>query len=275
MKNFIKIPYIKFRKSCLHNYSKWKYITSENKKYDKAKKEYLKYTSLVVAGKDAKAKDVNDKYNFDPLANILSTLISEFTYKEIDKEGFETLVQALSAAGISVEIICDIMFISSNDFSFCVKKLSLFEERIMKNLNDIEFRSRNGKCHPYGVVTTLYFDKLKEYETKLVTGRIYQLSPKAKYLHSWVEINDGQNIFVVDPTKNSVYLKDLFYEINHVGEVSKLTAFEVKQDYSLIKALTDYDYYAVKVYYENPEKGRKLFKKLVSSGEINQIENAK
>lgn len=276
MKNFIKIPYIKFRKSWLHNWAKWKYITQENKKQDKAKKEYMKYTSLVLAGKEKDAKECNDKFSFDPLAYILSTLISEFTYKKINKDNFEPLVQALAGAGISVQIISDIMFISSNEFSFCVKKLSLFEPRIKDKLKDIEIEDRSGKCHPYGVVTTLYFDKLDEYETKLVTGRIYQLTPKAKYLHSWVEIKDKDNTFVVDPTKNAVYLKDIFYDINHVGEVAVLSADDVKRDYDIIKSLTDYDNYAVKVFYENPERGRTLYKKLVSAGEIVEIkENAK
>ena len=276
VKNYLKIPYIKFRKSCLHNWAKWKYIASENKKQDKAKKEYLKYTSLVLSGKDKQAKEFNEKYNFDPLVNILSALIGEFTYKEINKDNFEPLVQALAVAGISVQIISDIMFISSNEFSFCVKKLSLFEPKIMNKLGDIEEDSRNGKCHPYGVVSTLYFDKLKEYETKFVTGRIYQLTPRAKYLHSWVEISDKENTFVVDPTKNAVYLKEIFYDINHVGEVSKLTALEVKTDYKMIKALTDYDNYAVKVYYENPERGKRLYEKLISAGEICEtIENGK
>lgn len=276
MKNFIKIPYIKFRKSWLHNWAKWKYITQENKKQDKAKKEYMKYTSLVLAGKKKKANVCNDKFSFDPLAYILSALVSEFTYKEINKENFEPLVQALAGAGISVQIISDIMFVSSNEFSFCVKKLSLFEPRIKDKLKDIEIEDRSRKCHPYGVVTALYFDKLKEYETKLVTGRIYQLTPKAKYLHSWVEIKDNENTFVVDPTKNAVYLKDIFYDINHVGEVAILSADEVKRDYDIIKSLTDYDNYAVKVFYENPERGRMLYKKLVSAGEIIEVkENAK
>ena len=39
----------------------------------------------------------------------------------------------------------------------------------------------------------------------------------------------------------------------------------------MIRKLTDYDYFAVKVYYENPERGRKLYKKLVSIGEIEEV----
>jgi hypothetical protein len=39
----------------------------------------------------------------------------------------------------------------------------------------------------------------------------------------------------------------------------------------MIRALTDYDSYAVKVYYENPERGRMLYKKLVALGEIEDV----
>ena len=47
--------------------------------------------------------------------------------------------------------------------------------------------------------------------------------------------------------------------------------YQGKRDYDLIRKLTDYDDYAVKVYYENPERGRKLYEKLVEIGEI--VEN--
>lgn len=277
MKNFIKFPYIKFRKSCLHNYSKWKYITREKSKQEKIKKTYLKYVSLVSKGKEKQADKLSESYEFDPLANILNGLISEFSLKEPNEENLKCYIDSLKSVGIDVQIIFDILFISSNDFSFCVKKLSKYEPEILKQLNDIEKTTRNGKCHPYGVVACLFLDALEDYKNvSLVTGKVFQLSPKAKYLHSWVEfLDEEKNAFVVDPTNNAVYLKDIFYDIHHVGETVNLSSSEVKRDYKIIKDLTDYDEYAVKIYYENPERGRKLYQKLNMLGEIGERENAK
>lgn len=123
---------------------------------------------------------------------------------------------------------------------------------------------------PYGVLTALCYRNNKNFETHFVTGRIYQLSPKAKYLHSWVEISDKKEEFVIDPTRNAVYSKEAFYYINHVGETARVHSKVLSEDYDMIRTLTDYDNYAVKVYYENPEKGRVLYKKLVSIGAIEE-----
>ncbi len=271
MKNFIKIPYIKFRKSCLHNWAKWKYITSENKKQDRVDASFLKYATLYEKGKESDAQRLNDIYSFDPVANTLYNLIKGFTYKDVDNTIISNLIDTLAIVGIEAKIDGDVLFVKSDEISFYVNKLSKHEPRILNQLPDIELPSRGGKCHPYGVITTLCFNNNKNFETHFVTGRIYQLSPKAKYLHSWVEISDGERDFVVDPTRNAIYSKEAFYYINHVSETAKVHSSKIKEDYEMIRKLTDYDNFAVKVYYENPERGRKLYKKLVSLGEIEEV----
>lgn len=268
MKNFIKIPYIKFRKSCLHNWAKRKYITSENKKQDRIDASFLKYATLYEKGKESDAQRLNEVYSFDPVANTLYNLIKGFTYKEVDNNAISNLINTLAIVGIEAKIVDDVLFVQSEEISFYVNKLSKYEPRILRQLPDIEYPTRGGKCHPYGVITTLCFANNKNFETNFVTGRIYQMSPKAKYLHSWVEISDGEKEFVIDATRNAIYSKEAFYYINHVGETARVHSSKLKEDYEMIRKLTDYDNIAVKIYYENPEKGRKLYKKLVSLGEI-------
>lgn len=268
MNSFIKIPYIKFKKSCLHNWAKRKYISSENKKQDKVDTALKKCATLYSQGREGAAMRLKDEYSFDPVTNTLYNLIKFFTYREVDNIAISNMIESLKECGIDVEIKGNALYISSEDLNFRVVKFSKYEPRILATLKDIEEPSRGGKCHPYGVVTTLCYANNKNFETHFVTGRIYQLSPKAKYLHSWVEISDSKDVFVIDPTRNAVYPKDAFYYINHVGDTVRLHSSEVRKDYDMIRALTDYDDYAVKIYYENPERGRNLYKKLISSGAI-------
>ena len=273
MKSFVKFPNIVFSKARLHNWAKRKYITSENKAQDRADTSFYKYATLYALGKDWQAQFVDKFYHFDPVANTLYHLIKHFTYKEVDNVAIQNLINTLQVADIKAEIVDDVLHVTSKDFSFDVDKFSVLEPDILRRLPDIEYPTRGGRCHPYGVVTTMFYGKYADMETHFVTGRIYQLSPLAKYLHSWVEVGFDDRVYVIDPTRNSVMPKEAFYQINHVGDVVKLHSSVIKRDYKMIRKLTDYDNYVVKVYYENPERGRALYKKLVDMGEIEENEN--
>ncbi len=270
MISYVRFPMIKFSKARLHNWAKKKYITSENEAQDRVDASFLKYAQLYASGKYERTRFLNYFYKFDPVSNTLYNLIKVFTYKELDENAIKDLIDALEIVQIKAEIVDDVLYVESDDLSFNVKKLTNLEPFILKQLPNIDKPSRGGRCHPYGVITALFYDKAKDFETHLVTGRIYQLSPEAKYLHSWVEISDNDATFVIDPTRNAVYSKEAFYKINHVGEVVKVHSSVIKKDYKMIRRLTNYDDYAVKVYYENPKRGRKLYKKLVSLGEISE-----
>lgn len=270
MKNFLKIPYIKFRKTCLHSWAKRKYITSENKSQDKVDATVLKCATLYSQGKNKEALRLGTQYSFDAVTNTLYNIIKSFTYRNVDMVAIFQMIESLEKCGVNVQIDGDVLHISSENLNFRVIKFSKYEPRILFQLKDIEEPSRGGKCHPYGVLTALCYRNNKNFETHFVTGRIYQLSPKAKYLHSWVEISDKKEEFVIDPTRNAVYSKEAFYYINHVGETARVHSKVLSEDYDMIRTLTDYDNYAVKVYYENPEKGRALYKKLVSIGAIEE-----
>ena len=267
MKNFINFPYIKFSKADLCNWAKKKYIDSETTKVNRAQEKFSKYMLLYSSEKENTAKALNLIYRFDPMKNSLYNLIRSFTYKTFDKISFNYLVEMFSDMGLHIDIEGDELVVRKYDFSFSVMKLSKMEPEILKTLPDIEDPERRGKCHPYGVLTALHFHK-KQYKTQLVTGRIYQLSPGAKYLHSWVEIEKDGQILVIDPTKNAVMSKQAYYFINNVSSTVRLDASDVKKDFHIIEALTKYDNYVVKVYYENPKNGRKLYEKLVCLGEI-------
>ena len=270
MISYVRFPLIRFSKARLHNWAKQKYITSENEAQERVDISFLKYAQLYASGKNERARILNYFYKFDPVSNTLYNLIKGFTYRETDEKAIKDLIDALEIVQIKAEIVDDVLYVKSDDLSFNVKKLTNLEPLILRRLPDIDKPSRGGRCHPYGVITALFYDKAKDFETHLVTGRIYQLSPDAKYLHSWVEISDSDATFVIDSTRNAVYSKEAFYKINHVGDVVRLHSSIINKDYKMIRKLTDYDDYAVKVYYENPERGRKLYKKLVKLGEISE-----
>ena len=272
MKSFIKYPYIRFRKALLHVWVKEKYVNSENRKQDKVDKAYQKFTELYTRKKITKAERMNKYYQFDIVSSALYNLIKIFTYREFDKKVIDELIDSLKIAGIEAKIVDDVLHIKSADISFFVKKFSKVEPGILKMLPDIEEESRGGKCHPYGVLTALAYNRNKNFDTHFVTGKVHHLSGVAEYLHSWVEISDENDEFVIDPTRNAIYSKEAFYSINHVKDVTRLHSSVIQQDYKMIRAITNYDQYLAKVYYETPEKGRKLYKKLVESGEILETE---
>ncbi|MBP3581913.1 MAG: hypothetical protein J6J33_04105 [Clostridia bacterium] len=275
MKNFIKFPEIKFRKCLLHFWAKEKYINAENRKQDRVDRAYARFTKLYTKKKVSKAEKINLQYNFDIVATSLYNLIKIFTYKEFDKAVIQEFIDTLKIAGIEAEVNGGILHIKSEEISFFVKKLSKVEPAILKMLPDIEEETRGGKCHPYGVITALAYNKNKNFDTYFVTGKIYHLSAQGEYLHSWVEIADETDTFVIDPTRNAIYSKEAFYMINHVKDTIRLHSSVVQQDYKLIRELTNYDSYLAKVYYENPENGRKLHNELVKLGEIPLQENQK
>ena len=275
MKNFINFPYIKFSKAKIHNWAKKKYIDSETEKLKQVQDSYSRYILLYSRKNEFAASALNQVYKFDTTKSTLYNLIKSFTYKKFDKISFGFLVQMFADMGIEVKIVDDELFVKMESLEFSVRKFSKFEPEILNQLTDLEEPDRIGKCHPYGVITARYYHKKKAYKTNLVTGRIYQFSPQAKYLHSWVEIEKDGETMVIDPTRNAVYSKEAYYFVNNVSNVVKVSSEELEKDFDIIKALTDYDNYVVKVYYENPENGRKLYNKLVALGEIASVEKEK
>lgn len=272
MKNFIKFPFIKFKKAKLHSWAQNKYIEDEKRRQEEVEEAYRICGKYIEHGEVEKAQELIDFYNFDPLNEAIFEVIKRFTLKEPDYEGIKTYSDILALAKIFVEITEHELFFKSDYLNFSVKRFSEIRPEILKVLKDIDTVERGGRCHTYSVLSLLNYCKEPSVEVFMVTGRIYQLSPNANYLHSWLEIVDGDTVKVIDCAKNAVMDRDYFYEVNHVSRVERVHSSTIVADYKLIRRLADYDPVVSKVYYENVIRGRKLYRYLVDVGEIKESE---
>ena len=126
---------------------------------------------------------------------------------------------------------------------FC-KLSDVIEE--LKQDPDIETENRLDNCHEKAVEISR---RLRE-DNEVVTGYIYGISDKAKYLHSWVEVSlkDGQK-FVLDYTKNIMINKEGYYFITHAEPLSRIKSKDMKEDDKIIDKLAQKGiYFNIKEY---------------------------
>ena len=271
MDSYVKYLFVRFKKARLISWARERYIENENRMEEEVKSAYLQCARLLESGQEQEAMKIQDYYKFEPQYDVLFDIIKSFTLKPPNKENMMRLIPLMNEIGVVVTIGDDELSFVGAGLNFSVFRFSEVEPDMLNILGDIETTARGGKCHPYSILTAMSYNKCKEFTTHFVTGRVYQLSEKFKYLHSWVEISDGEHECVIDASKNIFMKKEPYYELNHVEEVQKVPASDIVTDYSMIRKLTDYNNIVAKVYYENADNGRFLYNTLVKRGEI--VEN--
>lgn len=271
-KNFVRYIGLRFKKSRLHSWAKEKYVNAENRAEDYVRINYKKLSDLSKFSAEELSL-IQNEFNFEPHYFLIMQMINEFTLKEPNFDILNYNAELFRSVGAKVDFNENCFNFEFDDLKFRALKLSQFFPQVMTVLTDIETRNRAGKCHPYSVVVANFLESTRDddkYKIHLATDRIYQLSNKSKYLHSWVELEDGEKTFVIDPTKNLVIDRNAYYEINHVQNPEKIDSKTLLYDYKKIRKLTEYDEFLVKVYYENAENGRILYDTLVERGEIDE-----
>ena len=271
-KEFVRYIGLRFKKARLHSWAKERYIDAENRAENYVKMQYSKMNNLT--GMTAEEFNlIQSEFNFEPHYFLIMQMLNEYTLASPNYDAINRSVELFKSAGANVKYD-DVCFeFELDDLKFLAIKLSNYFPYVVKHLADIETIQRKGKCHPYSVVVATLLERYRgdnKYKIYLATDRIYQLSNKSRYLHSWVEIEDGENSFVVDATKNLVMDRNAYYEINHIGSPEKVDSISLARDYKKVRKLTDYDGFLVKVYYENAENGRILYDALVERGEIDE-----
>ena len=271
-KNFVRYIGLRFKKSRLHSWAKEKYVNAENRAEDYVRINYKKLSDLSKFSAEELSL-IQNEFNFEPHYFLIMQMINEFTLKEPNFDILNYNAELFRSVGAKVDFNENCFNFEFDDLKFRALKLSQFFPQVMTVLTDIETRNRAGKCHPYSVVVANFLESTRDddkYKIHLATDRIYQLSNKSKYLHSWVELEDGEKTFVIDPTKNLVIDRNAYYEINHVQNPEKIDSKTLLYDYKKIRKLTEYEEFLVKVYYENAENGRILYDTLVERGEIDE-----
>lgn len=268
-KSFVRYIGLRFKKARFHSWAKKRYIDAENRAEEYVRLKYSKMKDLNTMSTE-EFDSIQNEFKFEPHYYLIMQMLNEFTLAEPNFETINSTASLLN--GIANIIYDDNSFVfDAEGLTFIAKKLTHEFPELKRYLTDIENRTRVKKCHPYSVVLANFLEinnSDNACKISLVTDRIYQLSHKAKFLHSWVEVEIDGNCYVLDSTKNLIIDRDAYYEICHVQQPEKVDSKQLLKDYKLIRKLTDYDEYLVKVYYENAENGRVLYDTLVERGEI-------
>lgn len=161
----------------------------------------------------------------------ITTAIETFTRKESQSEK-DRLLEGLK----DIEWIKDVkvengfLHIGTEKGSINVGLISDMDD--YKNELRLLTSGRKGFCH------TDSMKMCRQYEDAcVVTGYIYGLSDKAKYLHSWVEFEKDGKCVVADYTMNAIMNKEGYYLIKHAEELSRVSQKQLIDDWKILGKL--------------------------------------
>lgn len=118
----------------------------------------------------------------------------------------------------------------------------------LKNGSDIKFRTissafdfdeeipdlltldRRGKCH----MRSLALANIISNECKCVTGTIWTFISRAKWLHSWLEMDENGKTFCIDNNLNAILSKEDYYKLHHPHVLEIIDQATIDQDIEII-----------------------------------------
>ncbi len=114
-------------------------------------------------------------------------------------------------------------------------RFGLINETLPEYKDDLQLftTGRKGFCHRDALKMSTMYEK----ENHVVTGYVYGIADKAKYLHSWVETTIDEKDYVLDYTMNVAMNKEAYYMLKHAEEISRISNKQIKEDWKIIKNL--------------------------------------
>lgn len=104
--------------------------------------------------------------------------------------------------------------------------------------------TRKGRCHYMSMAIASGLSD----EAVMATGTMYTTTPRAKYLHTWVEEEDNGETYCYDFTYNLSLKKEDYYYLFHTLPYEKITAKQYDEDLYQIMKLLDADPIHTKLY---------------------------
>ena len=157
--------------------------------------------------------------------------ISEITKKRISKKEKKKRMMDLKELDLveDVEFKKDGIVIKTTEGEIKVIKLTDAIRELRKD-KDIETEKRFSQCH----TKSMMISKRLGMPNDIVTGYIYGLSDKSKYVHTWVELQTQGRELVLDYTLNAAINKEGYYMIKHVEEISRISSEELEEDIRIL-----------------------------------------
>lgn len=263
----------KYTKLDIKNWLKERYVVPEKEASEATDKMYYKYGQLLSSKKWLMAELLNRIYNFKIINFLIHDLFKNCSRNEVDfdKNVILSLVDGLNAFDTNVEFNGNKILVKSKSITLEAEIFSKREPNIKLLLPKIETVERCRYCHYNSIQTALYMDYCKNVLNKIVTGNVYDLSYKSRYLHSWVEFSENNKDMVLDPTQNIIIEKNQYYKLMHVRKTHNLSSNQIKADIDFINAIIDFDPLFLKVYLTDRMNANQLYNSIKELKEI-QIE---
>ena len=262
MKNFIKHSFIRFKKSKIHHDLEKEILSTDLK----SKKWYDNYKQAVSSGNDKKVKNLSKYTIILEEDELVKDLINQFTLSTMKRRDFVDICKKLiiEHGFKDIQIENDNMkIILPNEKVIDVYK---FDKRLgfEESMPVLKTSDREHQCRPLSLIVSRNLLELGV-KNNIVTGYVHQLSSKAKYLHTWVEFDEGKQTYVIDPTLNAVVDKNGYYAFNNITEVNKIASTRLKKDAKMFAEMTEYDELLSVLYLKDRERAKEIYKSEVEN----------
>lgn len=199
----------------------------------------------------------------DNISNLLIYILDIFSDQTISDEDLESFIDLSIAENpklLAVDLIGrDQISFKLQNKEFDAQTLSSIYPSLQELFPDIlTHKTRHGRCHEMSIGLALNLSD----DAIVATGSIYTISPRAKYLHSWVEEDVDGETYCRDFTYNISLKQDDYYSLFHIKPYDKISAKQIKADYHDIIKLLDTDERYSKLYLSSREEALRIAKTL-------------
>lgn len=162
----------------------------------------------------------------------------------------------------------DTMTISLKDRDIVATRLSHVYPKIAEYYPSVlTMKSRKGKCHAMSIAIASGLGD----EAMISTGSMYHLTPRAKFLHSWVEETIDDIEYCHDFTYNLSLKKQDYYDLFHIKPYEKIPASQYKKDVKDVAKLVDTDIAYAKLYLSSREEALSIAKTLPDNPNLPEL----
>lgn len=183
----------------------------------------------------------------------LINLINLFSLNEFSNKDFDKLTQEIiQKRGNHIKNVRrnernDLWVTLKNNKKYHFVKLKKLYPDIEKFLPELPTQTRYRQCHYLSHKLGMQYYK-EGIEADVVTGEVNKISPKYKFLHSWIEINDEGNLIVIEPTMNIAMRKESFEMLFKPTELERIDSKTLYNDQDIYFDLLSIDTAYSKVY---------------------------
>ena len=122
----------------------------------------------------------------------------------------------------------------------------------------LTLESRKGKCHQMSLAISQGLGD----DCNVVTGSYYTVTPRARFLHSWVEEEIDNETYCYDFTYNIALKQKDYYKLFHVIPYEKISPAQFREDRELLARLVGKSELYSKLYLSSREEALDIAKNL-------------